>query len=98
VIIDWTHDEAVEARRHEVEHMVHDVLDAAEHITIREALDSINDDIMKYHAGLIAVPSRLLGLLLFAESKKIITHDQMQELYDYVETVSGEYVEKRSAY
>lgn len=76
--------------------IAHDVLDTADEITIKEALKVVPEG-TRYQAELIALPCRVLGVLLMAEKAEIITHDQMQELYDYVEVSGGEYLEKRSA-
>lgn len=76
--------------------IAHEFLESADEITIKEALGTIPEG-TRYQAELLALPCRLLGVLIVAEEKELITHDQMLELYAYVEAASGEYMEKRSA-
>jgi hypothetical protein len=90
MIADWSYKEVIG-------NVTHDVLEAADEITIKEAIGVIPEGGMRYQAELIALPCRVLGVLILAEKAGIVTHDQMQELYDYVEIAGGEYLEKRSA-
>src|SRR5467141_1928170 len=98
-INDRTYNEAITQMNQDVAETVREALDHADTLTVKEAVSLVFDDEMgQYYGELIALPSRVLGVLIVAEREEILSHEQMQELYDYVETVGQEYLDKRNLY